>query len=59
MVPQFRPQAALHMLRRLVNQQSLTPLLPTNATLLEYTDDEFMEAMDEWTEHAKTMPVDP
>lgn len=57
MVPQFRPQAALHMLATMIkNVNLLSPLLPTNATLLTMTDTEFTKAMDEWTEAAKSHP---
>lgn len=58
MVPQFRPQAALHMIQRLVDYESLSPLMPSNASLLEYSNKEFAEAMDKWTEYAKTMPTE-
>jgi hypothetical protein len=37
-VPAFRPQAALHFLQKLVNLDPLSPLLPSNATLLAVTD---------------------
>jgi serine carboxypeptidase-like clade I len=57
MVPQFRPQAALHMLDRFIHYQPLTPLLPRNETILAMTDEEFDAAMDEWTAFAKTMPT--
>jgi hypothetical protein len=56
MVPQFRPQAALHMMKRLVEYKRLSPLLPLNATLTDMNDDDFMEAMDQWTESAKKPP---
>lgn len=56
MVPQFRPQAALHMLQKLLAGQDLSPLLPTNATLLTMSDSQFAVAMDRWTEQAKASP---
>jgi len=57
MVPQFRPQAALHMISKLVQyEQLLSPLLPRNATLAAMTEVEFSKAMDEWTESAKAAP---
>lgn len=56
MVPQFRPQAALHMIDRLINRQALSPLLPTNATLLELSEEDFEKTMNDWTTYAKTMP---
>jgi serine carboxypeptidase-like clade I len=57
MVPQFRPQAALHMLDRLLHYQPLSPLLPRNATILAMTEDEFDDAMNKWTAFAKSMPT--
>jgi len=56
MVPQFRPEAALHMLSKLVLYQDLSPLLPTNATLTEICDNGFESKMDAWTEKAKAAP---
>lgn len=58
-VPQFRPQAALQMLERLLNHQILSPLLPSNATLLSMSDNEFEHALENWTIYAKTMPTEP
>lgn len=57
MVPQFRPQAAMHMLDRLINYQPLSPLLPKNETLIAMSDDEFDTAINQWTSFAKTMPT--
>jgi hypothetical protein len=61
MVPQFRPQAALHMLTKLVTNAGLSPLLPLNETLAEICDAGFQSKMDAWTEKAKAAPyvVDP
>jgi serine carboxypeptidase-like clade I len=56
MVPQFRPQAALHMLYKLLAGQALSPLMPSNATLTSLSDDDFMEALDQWTLLAKSAP---
>jgi serine carboxypeptidase-like clade 1 len=56
MVPQFRPQAALHMLTMLLRGKELSPLLPLNATLTSMTDDDFSDAMDKWTDKAKVHP---
>ena len=56
MVPQFRPQAALHMLTKLITYQDLSPLLPTNKTLSTMEDGFFVQAMDKWTERAKGPP---
>lgn len=53
MVPQFQPEGALHMLDRLVTFADLSPLLPTNETLMKYNDSEFLESLDKWTEKAK------
>jgi hypothetical protein len=55
-VPQFRPQAALHMLDRLVNYADLSPFYPTNETLSLISDDLFRKVMDKWTEAAKAEP---
>ena len=65
MVPQFRPQAAFHMLSKLVaandhhsssNIMLLSPLLPSNATLMNASDTDFVKLMDEWTIQAKSAP---
>lgn len=56
MVPQFRPQAALHMLTKMINYEDLAPLFPNNATLAAMTDSEFSKVLDEWTESAKAAP---
>mmetsp|Transcript_28202 Transcript_28202/g.59009 ORF Transcript_28202/g.59009 Transcript_28202/m.59009 type:complete len:262 (-) Transcript_28202:71-856(-) len=56
MVPQFRPQAALHMLDKLVHYKDLSPLMPSNATLVALSPHEFKAAMDEWTESAMAPP---
>jgi len=55
-VPQFRPQAALHMLDRLVHYADLSPSWPNNATLSKMSEKAFKEAMDQWTESAMTAP---
>jgi hypothetical protein len=56
MVPQFRPQAALHMLTKLITYADLSPLLPSNATLASLTDSKFQSKMDKWTKKAKAAP---
>lgn len=56
MVPQFRPQAALHFLDRLVNYQDLSPPLPSNKTLVKLDDDAFFDTMNDWTESAMKGP---
>jgi hypothetical protein len=56
MVPQFRPQAALHMLTKLITYSDLSPTLPSNATLAKLNDSQFQSKMDAWTEKAKAAP---
>jgi serine carboxypeptidase-like clade 1 len=56
MVPQFRPQAALHMLEKLIKRQSLSPLMPSNSTLASLSNSDFKDAMDAWTEKARGTP---
>ena len=56
MVPQFRPQAALHMLEKLVNYQELSPLMENNATLTKMSDDDYGDYIDTWTENAQSAP---
>lgn len=56
MVPQFRPQAALHMLSKLITYADLSPALPSNATLAKILDTAFQSKMDAWTEKAKAAP---
>mmetsp|Transcript_33325 Transcript_33325/g.49023 ORF Transcript_33325/g.49023 Transcript_33325/m.49023 type:complete len:580 (-) Transcript_33325:378-2117(-) len=56
MVPQFRPQAALHFLRKLVSGEDLSPLLPLNETLMNMSDKAFQTAANSWTEAAIQSP---
>jgi serine carboxypeptidase-like clade 1 len=56
MVPQFRPQAALHMLDKLIKRQSLSPLMPSNSTLASQSKTDFIDAMDAWTKKARGAP---
>lgn len=56
MVPQFRPQAALHMLSKLVKFEHLSPLLPSNDTLTSVCTMGFNDMMGKWTEKAKKCP---
>jgi cathepsin A (carboxypeptidase C) len=56
MVPQFRPQAALHMISKFVSFDNLTPLWPTDATLAKVNATGFKTLLEEWTESAKTAP---
>ena len=60
MVPQFRPQSSLHFLKRFLyadgaEGEELSPLLPTNATLVQLDEDAFEDAMDDWTEAARAV----
>ncbi|KAG7347245.1 peptidase S10 serine carboxypeptidase family protein [Nitzschia inconspicua] len=56
MVPQFRPQAALHFLWKFIVGGDLAPLLPSNATLKEMDDATFAKAMQTWTKAAQKPP---
>ena len=56
MVPQFRPQAALHFLKKLVEGQDLSPLMPNNVTLKALSDTDFKVVADGWTETAMRSP---
>ena len=60
MVPQFRPQSSLHFLKRFLYSvdsegEELSPLLPSNATLAKLSDDDFGDAMEDWTKRARDM----
>ena len=60
MVPQFRAQASLHQIAKVLLRQDFAPLLPSNATLANMTDAEYSDALDKWTISAKASPyVDP
>ena len=56
MVPQFRPQSALHFLRKLVSGENLAPLLPMNETLVSMDDRVFKTVNNAWTESAMKSP---
>jgi len=56
MVPQFRPQSALHMLEKLIKCEDLSPLMPPNATLAAMQWGDFKAALDQWTESAMGPP---
>jgi len=56
MVPQFRPQAALHFLEKFISGEELSPLLPKNATLTEMDDQMFGKAEKTWVELAMGAP---
>jgi cathepsin A (carboxypeptidase C) len=56
MVPQFRPQAALHFIQKFVAGGTLSPLMPLNATMIEMSEHSFQRAYAAWTESAMTAP---
>eukprot|EP01063_Lacrimia_lanifica_P013775 TRINITY_DN2037_c1_g3_i1.p1 TRINITY_DN2037_c1_g3~~TRINITY_DN2037_c1_g3_i1.p1 ORF type:complete len:566 (+),score=224.34 TRINITY_DN2037_c1_g3_i1:57-1754(+) len=56
MVPQFRAQASLQQLTKVVTKMPFTPLMPGNATLGNMTDDQFDAALDKWVLSAKAHP---
>jgi len=56
MVPQFRPQASLHQMAKVLSAQPFAPLLPSNGTLANMTDAEYDTALDKWTLAAKAAP---
>jgi len=53
MVPQFRPQAAVRLLDRLLSGKAFTPLLPSDSELAAMDDDAFDQAVDQWTDKAE------
>jgi serine carboxypeptidase-like clade 1 len=56
MVPQFRPQSALAFLKAFISGNMLSPLLPNNQTLLEFSEKDFETSMNAWTEAARGPP---
>jgi len=56
MVPQFRPQAALHMLGKVLAGDPFSPLLPSNRTLARMSGKDFGSVMDVWTLAAQAPP---
>ena len=56
MVLQFRPQAALHMLRKVLRHERFAPLLPAAAVLQNMTDAQFDSYLDGWTAKAQAAP---
>lgn len=56
MVPQFRPQAALRFIVKLVSStdSEMSPLLPSDKELANMKNKEFQNAMNEWTTLAKS-----
>merc|ERR1712028_296159 len=56
MVPQFRPQSALHFLNKFVHGNYVSPLLPLNKTLADMSDEIFELFTNDWTEAARQSP---
>lgn len=56
MVPQFRPQAALHFLKKFIHGHDLSPLMPFNATLQDMSEHMFHLTANAWTESAMRDP---
>lgn len=56
MVPAFRPQASLAFIEKVLKRELLSPLMPSNHTLVEMTDDEFEDAINTWTVSAMGPP---
>ena len=56
MVPQFRPQAALHFLKKFIHGHDLSPLMPLNATLEDMSEHMFHVTANAWTESAMRDP---
>lgn len=54
MVPQFRPQASVHQIAKVLLGEAFTPLMPTNASIANMTDDQYDTALDTWTLAAKS-----
>ena len=52
MVPQFRPQAALHMLSTVLAGGSFAPQLVLDTQLAAMTDNAFDSYIDKWTSSA-------
>ena len=59
MVPQFRPQAALRLLNNLLTGDRFAELMPTDAQLAAFTEDEFNAWIDQWTTSAKKEVATP
>jgi len=53
MVPQFRPQAAVRLLSRLLSGEDFAPALPLDDEIANMTEDQFNKAVDAWTDKAK------
>jgi len=61
MVPQFRPQAALKLLRCLVGESALafSPLFASGDDILAMSDDQYDAFLDQWTKKAQAPPYVP
>ena len=53
---QFRPQASLAFIEKVLKRELLSPLMPSNHTLVEMTDDEFEDTINTWTVGAMGSP---
>lgn len=56
MVPQFRPQAALHMLRKVLGNAPFSPLLVTDSAMTAMSDNDYESYLLNWTIAAKGAP---
>ena len=54
MVPQFRPQAGFHLLKKLLSGSPFSPALPNKHTLMHESESEFAKTMDRWTVLARS-----
>merc|ERR1712032_1465821 len=55
MVPQFRPQAALHMLSKILGLDPFSPALPAKA-ISQMSDADFDKFLDKWIVEAEATP---
>ena len=53
MVPQFRPQTGLLLIKKLLFNEAFSPLMPTNAKLETMNDEEFQKEMEHWVVEAQ------
>jgi cathepsin A (carboxypeptidase C) len=56
MVPQFRPRAGFHLVKKLVTDEPLSPATVSDDELGDMTDDEFNQWMNKWTTEAQSPP---
>ena len=55
MIPQFRPRVSLHVFKKFISGDLLSPLLPSDDDLAKFDDDaESSSLIDEWTKEAET-----